>query len=173
MQEEIEITIRQAIPDDALEILRIGQILAKETDFFIMDEVGLNLTVSELAEQLAILYESCNNILLVALANDKIIGLASVATGNDLALEQIGEVGISILQEYWGLGLGSLMIEEIIYWAQESGLSRLELKVQKRNQRAIHLYEKFGFQKQAIINRGAKSKEGNFLEVLCMSHKLE
>ncbi|MEG2644429.1 MAG: GNAT family N-acetyltransferase, partial [Enterococcus sp.] len=65
---EVEITLREAIPDDAAEIQKVSRQIAKETDFLIMDETGLGLTEELLQLQLADLYESENNILLLALA---------------------------------------------------------------------------------------------------------
>ena len=41
---EVEITLREAIPDDAAALLQVSQKIAEETDFLIMDEVGLGLS---------------------------------------------------------------------------------------------------------------------------------
>lgn len=169
MQEEVEITIRQAVPSDAPELLKISKILSEETDFLVMDEVGMNLPADELAGHLAALYESDENILLVALADSKMIGLASVSASKSTVENSFGELGISLLKEYWGFGLGGLMMEEILYWAHESRLSRLKLRVQQRNLRAIHLYEKFDFQIDEKIKNGAKTKENYLIDILAMS----
>lgn len=166
---EIEFTIREAIPDDAADILEVLRIIGKETPFLVMDEKGMEMTPDEMSENLANLYESPNNVLMVALADGKVIGTASVKASAKKRMEHIGEIGISILKDYWGFGLGSLMMEELILWAQESGvIRRLELTVQHRNQRAVHVYEKIGFKTEAIMERGAKTDDGEFLDVHLM-----
>ncbi len=72
------------------------------------------------------------------------------------------------------MGLGTLMLEEIISWAKEMGvLFRLELDVQVRNERAVHLYRKMGFQIEAVMPRGARTDLGEFLDVYKMSYLIE
>ncbi|MDT2614167.1 GNAT family N-acetyltransferase [Enterococcus dongliensis] len=167
---DIEITLREAIPDDAAELLQVSRKIAQETDFLIMDEAGLGLNTELLALQLADLYESENNLLLLAFADEKIIGMASVKAARESAVAHIGEIGVSVLKEFWGISLGSTLLAEVIDWSEkESSLRRLELTVQKRNERARYLYEKFGFITEATMARGAKTLHGDFLDVLLMS----
>lgn len=171
---EVEFTIREAIPADAADILQALRIVGRETPYLVMDEKGLEMTQDEMSENLANLYESPNNVLMVALADGKVIGTASVKASAKKRMEHIGEIGISILKDYWGFGLGSLMMEELISWAQESEvIRRLELTVQHRNQRAVHVYEKMGFTTETIMPRGAKTDDGEFLDVHLMSMMID
>lgn len=167
---EVEVTVRQAIPDDAAEILTALKIIGSETPYLVMDDQGLALSVAEMAQNLAEMYDSPNNVLLVALVDKKIVGTASVKASGKGRIEHIGEIGISILKDYWGFGLGRLMMEEVILWARESRIiRRLELTVQDRNQRAVSLYEKIGFKTETVMERGAKTDQGVFLDVHLMS----
>ncbi len=50
------------------------------------------------------MYESNNNLLLLAINEGTIVGTASVKADSQFRLSHVGEVGISILQEYWGNG---------------------------------------------------------------------
>lgn len=171
---ELQVTIREAVPEDAAELLAVLKIIGKETPFLVMDEKGLELTTEEMMYNLADLYESSNNVLLVAFVDGSIVGTASVKASAKQRMEHIGEIGISLLKEFWGFGLGSLLMEEILLWAKASKvIRRLELTVQDRNQRAIHVYEKMGFQTEAIMKRGAKTDEGEFLEVHLMSQLID
>lgn len=170
MQDEVSVVIREAVPEDAAELLAVSRKIGAETDLLVMDQAGLDLPPELLAEGLDHLYNSRNNLLLVALLDDQIVGTASVKAEDSFRVEHIGEVGIAILREYWGFGLGSIMLEEVIYWAKESSLiRRLELAVQTRNERAIRLYRKFGFTEEAVMPRGAKTDAGEFLDAYLMS----
>ena len=63
-----------------------------------------------------------------------------------------------------------MMLEELLIWAKENGVFfRLELDVQSRNERAVHLYQKMGFQIEATMKRGARKETGEFLDVYKMS----
>lgn len=171
---KVEVIVREAIPDDAAEILIALKIIGSETPYLVMDDKGLAMSVDDMAQNLAEMYDSLNNVLLVALVDEKIVGTASVKASDKGRMEHIGEIGISILKDYWGFGLGRLMMEEVIQWSKESGvIRRLELTVQERNQRAVSLYEKIGFKTEAIMERGAKTDTGEFLNVHLMSKMID
>jgi len=170
MSEAIELTIREAIPDDAENLLRTLNQIRQETDFLTMDENDVNISVEFEKHYLDNIYQSENNTLILALDGEKIIGTVSIHAESQWRVKHIGEIGISIVKEYWGLGIGNILIDEAIYWAKESGIiKRLELTVQARNERAIHLYQKHGFQTECVMQRGAVDAAGNFLEVALMS----
>lgn len=177
MSEELELTIREAIPSDAAELLKTTRTIGQETEFLVMDEKGINLPEELLAIQLEDIYESSNNTLFVALLGDKIVGTASLKGSNEKRISHIVELGISILKDYWGMGLGSILMEELLLWAEENPeIYRIKLTVQEQNTAAIRLYEKFGFKKEAVMERGARGNDGRFLNVLLMSkmiHEVE
>ncbi|GAP02778.1 GNAT family acetyltransferase [Fructobacillus pseudoficulneus] len=64
------------------------------------------------------------------------VGIASIADG---------EVGIAILAEHQGRGLGRLTMEALIDWAKKVGYDRLWLDVDETNEVARHLYHTLGF----------------------------
>ncbi|MDN6626304.1 MAG: GNAT family N-acetyltransferase [Pisciglobus halotolerans] len=66
-----------------------------------------------------------------------------------------------------------MLLEEIIYWSEQSStIKRLELTVQKRNEKAIHLYEKLGFQLEAVMARGVRDGD-RYLDVCLMSKMID
>lgn len=61
--------------------------------------------------------------------------------------------GVAISTEMKGKGLGSRMFEEILAFAKEQKIRRVELSVATHNHRAIKLYEKSGFQREGILRQ--------------------
>lgn len=170
MSESFDISIRETLPEDAAGLKAAMEQIGSETEFLVMDEQGMQLSPELLAQQLTLIAESPNNLSLVALADEQIIGSASVLAESQPRVAHIGEVGISILKEYWGMGLGAYLMEELILWAEASEIiRRLELTVQVRNERAVKLYQKFGFAIEGTLQRGARSDDGEFLDVYLMS----
>lgn len=171
MTEPLEISLKIAQGQDASQLKTFLKQVSQETDFLALDRVGLNLPDDLLAGQLASISESDNNLLLLAqTATGEIVGIASVLADYDPALEHIGEIGIAVSKKYWHAGIGSLLLDEVLYWGKTSGIiRRLQLTVQVRNQAAVALYQKFDFQIEATLARGAKDMAGNFLEVYLMS----
>lgn len=174
MSEEVDVTIREALPEDAEQIVEVSHTIGNQTEFLVMDEYGMNLPVGLLENQLESIYTSEAQLLLVASIGAEIVGTASVKTSEEKRVDHIGEVGISLLKDYWGMGLGSALLEELIDWAQQTPqIRRLELTVQKQNTRAVHLYEKYGFQTEAVMARGARGDDDRFLDVLLMSKMID
>jgi RimJ/RimL family protein N-acetyltransferase len=53
---------------------------------------------------------------------------------------------MSVRKQYWGLGIGSLMLDTLIEWARANQIvKKINLRVRTDNQRAIRLYERKGF----------------------------
>lgn len=170
---ELAITLREAIPKDAEELLKVMNTLDKETPYLLVNQQSLKLGPTDMADQIDYIYEQDNQLILLAYNHDELIGIATVMGEMDQPLKHIGEIGISILQEYWGYGLGTIMLEEIIAWAQEAKIiKRLEIKVQERNNRALHLYQKLGFETEGIIRRGFLSENNDYLDIRLMSYLL-
>lgn len=76
--------------------------------------------------------------------------------------------GISIQEEYCNLGLGSIILQESIKLAEEQGFEQLELGVFEENERALHVYEKLGFQRVAVQPRAFKLKDGSYHDEIQM-----
>ena len=169
-REKVEIMIREAIPADAKDIIAFSKKTGAETPYLAYGAEGLEL--SEAFEELYLedLMEKDNNVMLIATINNKqLIGLASVGATDKPKLRHVGEVGITVEKEYWGFGIGSVLMEEIETWAIESGvIRRLELTVHGENERAIHLYEKVGFERYGIQPRAFKLKDGTYRDEIIM-----
>ena len=89
MGEELDLTIREAIPEDAGKLLKTTRQIGRETEFLVMDEKGINLPEELLAIQLEDIYESPNNVLFVALLGEQIIGTASLKGSNEKRIAHI------------------------------------------------------------------------------------
>ena len=65
-----------------------------------------------------------------------------------------GELGIAVVKKYWGLGLGAALMECVIAWAKSSGVVRkIALHSRVDNERALSLYERFGFVREGVVSR--------------------
>ena len=117
--------------------------------------------------------KSLNEIELIALVNGKVAGTAGLeAIGKKYKVKHRAEFGISILKEYWGLGLGRALAEACIECAKEAGYSQLELNVIAENARAVSLYQSLGFVEFGRNPRGFLSRTNGFQEVIYMRLEL-
>jgi ribosomal protein S18 acetylase RimI-like enzyme len=55
-------------------------------------------------------------------------------------------LGLGIVAEFRGRGLGGALVRKLLTSAQAMGLKRVQLTVRSDNRRAVKLYERLGFQ---------------------------
>jgi RimJ/RimL family protein N-acetyltransferase len=81
----------------------------------------------------------------VALSKDKIIGWCDITSLERPVFDHVGALGIGVLADYRGQGVGEALIRAALQKATLKGLTRIELTVFENNKPAIALYEKLGF----------------------------
>lgn len=145
MAEEV-VDVRPAEVADATQLLALLAQLGRESNTFTVDEGIEDLSETDEQEQIAHINGTTTNIIFVATLASRLIGVSTVQASTDFSAAQ-GEVGVAVLKEFWGMGLGTALIEEVLDWARNySTLERLVLTVQLRNARAIKLYRRLGFE---------------------------
>jgi RimJ/RimL family protein N-acetyltransferase len=117
--------------------------------------------------------QSPNEIEIVALVDGKIAGMAGIeAVGTKDKVKHRAEFGISVLKEYWGLGLGKALTKACIQCAKDAGYTQLELNAVAENERAVSLYEGLGFREFGRNPRGFNSRISGFQELIYMRLEL-
>ncbi len=117
--------------------------------------------------------ESPNEIEIVAIVDGKVAGTAGIwAVGTKDKIKHRAEFGISILKEYWGLGLGKALTKACIQCAREAGYLQLELTVVAENTTALALYRSLGYEEFGRNPKGFLSRAAGFQELVYMLLKL-
>lgn len=96
----------------------------------------------------------------VAVAGEKVIGWCDIMPKDRLMYAHCGILGVGVLRDYRGQGIGKALIQKTIEKALHTGLTRIELSVREDNINALELYKKLGFiveglQRNAIRIDGA------------------
>lgn len=91
---------------------------------------------------------------LVALNDGQVIGWCDISPLDRPVFDHIGSLGIGIIADYRGMGIGRALMKAALQQAQQKGLTRIELTVRESNQVAISLYEEFGFTIEGIHQKG-------------------
>ena len=171
---EYDLLIREAEVEDATELIALLDQIGQESNFTSLDENGISMAESEMQIFIDKQAQSENQITLLAFLNDELAGIINVTADQRPRVRHIGDIFLGIKKTFWGSGLGSILMEEVIEWAKTSGvIRRLQLTVQKRNLAAIHLYEKMGFITEGLQERGACIERGEFLDVYLMGKLID
>lgn len=172
-QEKIEITLTDALPKDAKDLLEFYKQVGSETAFLEFGSEGLGLNQEQEQRYLKQLQENNNNRVIIARLGDEVIGVASIGASAKPKVAHVGEIGICILQRFWGFGLSHVLMEDLLDWAAENDVLRvLRLEVSAENIRAIKLYEKYDFETVGRIPQGIKA-ETDYQETLIMTKQLD
>lgn len=144
----MSITICKAAPEDARELLEHLKIIGGETDNLTFGGEGLPLTEEEEEDRLRKRMESDCCVTLLAKKDGRIVGNANFDGFTRERLKHRGELAISVSRSEWGQGIGRMLMEGIIEFARNTAHAEIvSLEVRSDNERAICLYEKFGFEK--------------------------
>jgi ribosomal protein S18 acetylase RimI-like enzyme len=81
-------------------------------------------------------------------------------------------LGLVLLRDYWGLGIGGKMMEECLAWCRAKGLEQAELGVIKGNERAMNMYKSFGFEVVGETPRFFKYADGTYASEYYMVKQL-
>jgi ribosomal protein S18 acetylase RimI-like enzyme len=82
----------------------------------------------------------------VAVDGETVVGWCDICPSDKPVFAHCGTLGMGILPGYRHQGLGTRLIAAAIARAREMGLERVELQVYERNEPAVALYRKVGFQ---------------------------
>ena len=104
---------------------------------------------------------------LIALDNSKVVGWCHVRPDRWEGFTHAGWLGMGVLKEYRGQGIGSALLYQSLEEARNRGLERVELSVFASNLTAIHLYEKFKFEVEGRKRR-ARKIDGSYDDIIVM-----
>ena len=91
-----------------------------ETDFLLTYPDENSFSPEQEAQFLEEKTKSTNEIEIIALVDGRVVGTAGIeAVGAKYKVRHRAELGISILREYWGLGLGRALMEACIQCARD------------------------------------------------------
>lgn len=162
------LTVRSLCADDAEALDAFRNATYSETHFMARyPEEGASLEA--MRNGLAGCGESPVNFEVGAFAGEKLVGEFGVAQVRPhIKYRHRAVVGISVRKDHLGCGLGSYLMQLAIDQTRANGFEQLELGVYSDNARAIHLYEKFGFERYGIQPRAFKLKDGTYRDEIIM-----
>lgn len=103
------------------------------------------------------------------LPDDTVIGAAGLSVHESPRTRHTGDIGIFIHADYQNRGVGTALMETLLDLADNwLMLVRVQLEVYADNERAIHLYEKLGFETEGR-KRMANIRHGAYVDELMMA----
>lgn len=168
-----EALLRNGESADGLAVFENFNATHDETDYLLSYSDENSFDPEQEAQFLQEKTNSPDEIEIIAIVDGKVAGTAGIeAVGRKYKLKHRAEMGIGILKEYWGLGLGKALSKACIQCAKEAGYTQVELNVVAENEAAVSLYKNLGFEEYGRNPRGFNSRKSGYQELVYMKLEL-
>ena len=169
-----EALIRNGGAPDGYAVYENFNLAHAQTDYLLSYPEENSYDPEQEARFLAEKTESPDEVELIAVVDGAVAGTAGIEkVGKKYKVRHRAELGISILKEYWGLGLGKALVTACIECAKEAGYAQLELNAVAENERALALYRKLGFTEYGRDPMGFNSRLSGYQELVYMRLELQ
>lgn len=157
-----EVSLRVAALNDAAAVLEIEKEVAMENEFLISVLEEMEGSVEKRRKSIQSALDNPREMMFIAEVRGAVVGYIVFRSKNTFRLSHTGSFTTMIKKEYRGLGIGRLLIMELLKWAEQNPLvEKVSLGVLSTNQRAIALYKSVGF-----LEEGRKVREVKFSDDL-------
>jgi RimJ/RimL family protein N-acetyltransferase len=164
------IEYRAPSPDDAPLLLDYLKAVGSESDNLTFDGT-FSVPLEKEREIIELWNRNPKIFVLVAFDGSKVAGMLHLQGSEKKRISHVGELGISVRKDYWGMGIGTTLIEAMIHWASHNGVSKINLLVREDNDRAIALYSKMGFVMEGCTSR-MFCIDGNYIDGIMMGREI-
>ena len=103
----------------------------------------------------------------LALDGTRVVGGCDILSGDRETLRHRGELGMFVVPEWRGKGIGERLLTACLAKAKTNGITRVELEVRADNEPAIRLYRRVGFQDECVKRQGLRF-DGIYYDTICM-----
>ncbi|WP_026694458.1 GNAT family N-acetyltransferase [Peribacillus kribbensis] len=166
---DLRYIIRSAVEGDAEELSRLRVQIDGETENLdrergegFIDEAGFRQIIRDDSKR-------PGNLFLTAEAGGRIVGFSRCEGSELKRLSHKTEFGICILKDFWGFGMGKNLLQETINWADASSIKKITLSVLETNEKAIQLYQRFGFETEGVLKRDKLLSDGKYYHTIMMA----
>ena len=146
------ITVRLATPHDAHALVELAESVGREEGRWILGTGPWRAPADE-RRYLRTIERHPDAAVFVAEDGRSIVGRLSLSRDPHPASKHVADLGLMVAASHRRRGVGTLLLEQAVAWARESGVRKLELHVFPWNDPALGLYGSFGFEREGYRKR--------------------
>lgn len=140
------VALREAYPPDAAALNQLIAQILHSSPYTLTTPAELDLSTDAQADRIYKFQKGKGALIILAECEGQLVGTLDFKNNPKLRNKHSGEFGMGIIPEYRGLGLGKLLLQELLRWAKASELiEKVCLGVFAENTAAIQLYRNSGF----------------------------
>lgn len=161
-------TVRSAIVSDARALSELRLQIDGETEYLDREQGEGFLEESAFVDIITTDTEHRRNLFLVASVDNRLVGFSRCEGSHLRRFSHKIEIGVCVLQDCWGYGIGKNLLKQSLDWADSNGVHKITLNVLETNEKAIHLYKKLGFEIEGLLKKDKLLSDGRFYNTIVM-----
>lgn len=130
--------------NDAEKFVKLSKSI-DESEFMLFEPGERKTTIEQQKSSIERVLTDPKSIIFVAEVENDLVGFIGAFGSNLKRTQHSAHIVIGIEKEHQGKGIATKLFDQIMMWAKEVEISRLELTVIKSNEKALSLYKKMGF----------------------------
>lgn len=168
------VTIREARIEDAAELIEVVKKYIDESEFIPYTKGEFDPSLEEEKKWIQSFIDNDNSLLLVAEHDGSIIGNINFTGLQQKIMYHATHLGMGMLSEWTGQGVGSLLLGNAIQWAKNnSPIEMIYLEVYANNDAGLALYRKYGFEVSGKRQGLFKVSNTTYIDELIMTLKIK
>ena len=165
--------IRRPEVMDAEALLRFQRETSGETPFLVVTPEEIDWGAEDQAARIRRWNDSPGRLRLLAEVDGGLAGVAVLYSNNPQErLRHRCCVDITLYRKFWGIGIGTQLLGELLAAGKAAGYEQAELETVSTNAPAVGLYRKLGFEAVGTMPRAMKYKDGTYADFLLMVKRL-
>lgn len=144
------LSLRNAITSDAETVVNFFKVTSDESENLSFSSDEYFVTPYEEKIVISNLNKNSKTIMILGFIDDVLCCIAELNSSVEIRLSHNTEYSITVLKNFWGIGIGSAVTNEIIDFAKDKNVKNIVLSVRGENSSAINLYKKYGFKTVGI-----------------------
>lgn len=163
------VLIREGAPGDAASLLATIKTYLRDSEYLPLEPEEFQLSEEDERAWIESFGVRNNSLLLVAVHEGQLVGNIDLTGGNRRATRHTAVIGMGLLKEWRGSGLGTELLRSAVNWARSNpALEKLWLQVFAGNQPGIALYRKAGFVECGIQKDFFKRGDNRYADNITM-----
>jgi RimJ/RimL family protein N-acetyltransferase len=162
----VRLTFRLMEPSDGEAILQFARSLPNDDLIFLRSDI----TEAKAVDAWMNYINEGRTISVVAEADGKVAGYASIHLNEALWTRHVGELRVLVGRELRGIGLGKRLTNEAFAIAKDLGLKKITAQMPTEQRGARGVFERLGFRPEALLADHVMSRDGQTHDLLIMSY---
>lgn len=165
MKDGRTVVVRRATEKDAEQLLKNINDVGAEQDWILTESVPWD---PRQEREWIRSFNGEQSVLYVAEVDGRIVGQVDAHVSSYPKARHVASLGIAIVNGYRELGIGRILMEQVLAWMKARGVEKAALEVFSTNARAIALYRKMGFEIEGARRRQFKIR-GQYVDDVYMA----